>query len=248
MQKEEGEKLKEEVENLLHAACIYQERGNIAREVCREHYRRIETNDENILRILIDGLIGLLAERLTGKIVSTSETTAYQLGLSTSFIRTHYIICDFILNGDLVEAVILTRKQFESLARLHELESQPWQKLAGKVPNIKKILKGSGGRIYGDLSEVAHFSTPRVMELLSIVDRGELIGPSLLPRYSKMSSACFDMNCIAALYFIIWLVEKLQVWYPSCNLSEEQRLVEKTVVLALRVGVIRPAESNGNCT
>jgi hypothetical protein len=43
--------------------------------------------------------------------------------LVTSYVRTHFIVTDLILNGDLVEAVTLIRKQLESVARLNELES-----------------------------------------------------------------------------------------------------------------------------
>lgn len=163
----------EEAEKLLRAACDFQGRSLAARELSREQFRRSEPEQNNVLRILIDGQIGLVGEKITGSIKETSPTISYQITVSASFVRTHFLVNDFILNGDLVEAMTLIRKQLESLARLHELDSAPLLKLSGKVPNIKNVLKGAAGKIYGDLSEVAHFSTPRVAELLHIVERGE---------------------------------------------------------------------------
>ncbi|MBD1914101.1 MULTISPECIES: hypothetical protein [unclassified Leptolyngbya] len=125
----------------------------------------------------------------------------------------------------------------ESLARLHELDSAPWQKLIGKVPNIKNILKGKSGCMYDDLSEVAHFSTPRVAELLHVIEEGELLGPSLLPQHSQESGACFDTNCLVAIYFISWLVEKLPRWYPNYGNTEDKLTLGNTTLLAVNLGV-----------
>jgi len=234
----------EQAEKLLRAACEFQGKGKAAREKCREEYRRKETNEENILRVLIDDQIGLLAEKVTKKVGATNPAISYQIGVSASFIRTHFLISDFILNGDLVEAIVLTCKQLESLARLHELDSKPLLKLAGKVPNIQNILKGPAGRMYGDLSEVAHVSTPRVAELLHVVERGELVGPSLLPVYAERSGACFDMSCFVAVYFIAWLVEKLPAWYPGYDNTEDIQLLGQSVMVALDCGVLRKPEGS----
>jgi len=63
--------------------------------------------------------------------------------------------------------------------------------------------------MYGSLSEVAHFSSPRVGELLHVDERGELIGPSLLPVFTERSFACFDMTQFMAIHFIDWTVRQL---------------------------------------
>jgi hypothetical protein len=232
----------EQADRLLAAACEFQGMAMKAREKCREEYRHQETNEENILRILIDGQIGLLAEKITKKLETTSATISYQMGISASFVRTHFLISDFILNGDLVEATVLMRKQLESLARLHEIDSKPLLKLTGKVPNIKNILKAPAGKMYGDLSEVAHFSTPRVAELLHVVEQDEMIGPSLLSVYSERNKAAFDMNCFVAIYFIAWMVEKLPSWYPGYDNSEDKHFLVLAVTHALDCGVLRKPE------
>jgi hypothetical protein len=235
---DEGRMKKEQAEKLLSAACEFQGKSHEAREACRNKYRRIESNEHNILRILVDGQIGLFAEDLTRKVETVTTSVSYQIGLSASFIRTHFLVGDFILDGDLVEAIVLTRKQLESLSRLHELDSKPLEKLAGKVPNIKNVLKGEAGRMYGDLSEVAHFSTPRVGELLHVVERGDLIGPSLLPVHNEQSGACMDMAHFVAVYFIAWMVEKLPCWYPDFDNSERKELLGMTLLTAVDIGVL----------
>lgn len=233
----------EQADRLLRAACDFQAKSMAASEACRAEYRSKESNEENVLRILIDGQIGVLAEQMTKKVETVSDSTSYQIGLSASFVRTHFVVSDFILDGHLLDAIVLIRKQLESLARLHELDSKPLLKLRGKVPNIQNIMKGAPGTMYGHLSEVAHFSTPRVAELLHVVQQGELIGPSLVPVYSEQSGACFDMNCFVAIYFIAWMVETLPRWYPGYDNTEAQELLGRTVMNALDCDVIRVPES-----
>lgn len=116
-----------------------------AREACRSKYRVEEPEPRNRLRIMIDGLMALLADAVTTPIANVTESSSYQITLSASFIRTHFLACDMIINGDVVEAFVLTRKQLESLARLNELDSKPLAKLYGKTPNIQNALKGGAG-------------------------------------------------------------------------------------------------------
>lgn len=235
----------EQADKLLRAACEFQGRSLAARELCREEFRRTEPEQNNVLRILIDGQIGLIAGRVTQKVQATNPAISYQISVAASFIRTHFLVSDFILNGDLVEAITLIRKQLESLTRLHELDSEPLLKLSGKVPNIKNF-QGAAARMYGDLSEVAHFSTSRVGELLHVVERGELIGPSLLPAFTERSFACFDMVHFVAVYFIAWVVEKLPAWYPGYDNNEDQSLLAKTFILATDAGVLRLPEDRSS--
>jgi hypothetical protein len=235
----------DQADQLLRAACNFQGLSKQARERCRDAYREAETSQENTLRILIDGQIAQLPDKLRAKVDATDEKTSYQISVSASFVRTHFVITDLILDGDLVEAIVLIRKQLESLARLHELNTKPLQKLAGKVPNIQNVLKGDAARLYGDLSEVAHMSKPRVGELLEIFRHGELIGPSLMPTYSRNSAACFDMNSFIAIYFLAWIVERLPALYSKYNNSEDKRLLAMTLKLALECGVIRIPEEQG---
>lgn len=229
----------DQAEQLIRLACDFQAKSAVSREMCRESYRASEPSDANTLRILVDGQVASLAEKMSRKVAVTTPNISYQIGVSASFIRTHFILTELILNGDLVEALTLTRKQLESLARLHELDSKPLAKLSKKVPNIGNALKGTAGRMYGDLSEVAHFATPRVSDLLSISERGELVGPSIMPTFSQQAGACFDMAHFVTIYFLAWMTESLAAWYPDYDNSEDKTAVGKIVALALKCGVIQ---------
>jgi len=230
---------KDRVEQLLRAACDFGGNNMKARAACREKYRAAEKNEENILRILIDGAMATLAMRTTQKIAAVNETISYQLGVSASFVRTHFIVSEMIMDGDLVEAMVLLRKQLESLVRLHELDTKPVGKLEGKVPNIQNVMNKGAGRVYGNLSEVAHFAKPKVTELLHVVENGERCGPSLHPLYSERALACFDLHCYVAIYFLAWFVEKLTAWYPEYVADADKELVGHIAKIAIDAGVIR---------
>lgn len=231
-----------QTKTLLGAACHWRGDSLTARATARATFLEKESNEENILRILVDGLIAHLAKGLTELISRTDKKISYQIGLSSSFIRTHYLVIDCVFNGDLIEAIVLSRKQLEILARLHEIDAKPLNKLFKKTPDISNILQGESGRMYGDMSEVAHFSTPRVAELLHIFDNGQMIGPSLRPQYTEQSHACSDMEYFVAIYFAGFFIEKLTEWYPSNDYSEEKYLLGAAILVALKSGVLRTAE------
>lgn len=233
---------RDQADMLLRATCDLQGDSFAAREIAREAFRSQESEEENILRILVDGLIAHLAKSLGEMIAESDDKSSYQIGLSSSFIRTHYLVMDCVLNGDLIEAVVLSRKQLESLARLHEIDAKPLNKLFHKTPNISNVLRGESGRMYGHMSEVAHFSTPRVAELLHIVEDGQMVGPSLHPQYTEQSHACSDMEYFVAIYFAGWFVEKLAEWYPSNDYSADKNLLGEAILVALKCGVLRAPE------
>lgn len=214
-----------------------------AREIAREEYRKVETNEENILRISIDGLLAQLASNMTKKIENTDNKTSYQISLVTSYIRSHYLINDMILDGDVVEATTLIRKQLESLTRIHELDANPLAKLLKKTPNVINCFKSVGKKIYPHLSEIAHFATPRVGELLHVVEDGELVGPSLHPRYTKSAHGSFDLQALVSIYFLFWLIEKQKSWFPSIDSTSNMEVLYTTLQIALDSGVISDGET-----
>jgi hypothetical protein len=230
---------KEQIEALLAAACNFQGRGMAAREKCREDFRNAEREEDNTLRVMVDGLVASLQDKLSQPIERVDSGISYQIGLVTSYVRTHFIVTDLILNGDLVEAVTLIRKQLESVARLNELDQRPLHKLEGKTPNIGMFFKHGGGEMYGHLSEVAHFSKTRVSELMHVIQDGDRIGPSLYPAFTEHSFACLDMHHFVAIYFLAWITEKMPEWYPSVDHQEARMMVGLTIAYAKKVDVIR---------
>ncbi|WP_312844583.1 hypothetical protein [Diaphorobacter nitroreducens] len=237
------ESFKNKIRELLPAACEFQGESMRAREIAREEYRKAETQEENILRISIDGLLAKLASNMKNKIENADDKTSYQISLVTSYVRSHYIINEMILDGDIIEATTLIRKQLESLTRIHELDKNPLLKLLKKTPNVINCFKSVGKKIYPHLSEIAHFATPRVGELLHVVEDGDLVGPSLHPRYTKSAHGSFDLHALISIYFLFWLIEKQKSWFPNIDSTSNMRVLYTTFQIALESGVISDKEA-----
>ena len=240
---EPSESVKELVMRMMNTLGEFAGALEAAREKCRQQYRVAEPEPRNRLRICIDGLMALLANSVRMPIATVTESSSYQITLSASFIRTHFLACDMIMNGDVVEAFVLIRKQLESLARLNELDSKPFAKFHGKTPNIQNALKGGAGRIYGDLSEISHFATPRVAEFLNVIERGEATGPSIPNVFSERAIACMDICHFITLYFEMWMVDKLKEWYPDRDYKNIGILLGLAISTALEAEVIKENEN-----
>jgi hypothetical protein len=146
---------KKNVEELLTSVCDFQADSERARAKARDSYRQNEPEQHNVFRITLDGLIVRTSKQLLNKFDNTTDKISYQLSLSASFLRTHFIINDMILNGDLIEAFTLIRKQLEALTRLHEIDDKPLLKLLKKTPNVINLFGEGGKKIYPTLSEIA---------------------------------------------------------------------------------------------
>lgn len=205
---------KANVEELMRTACDFQADATIAREQTKETYRKAEPPEHNSFRITLDGLIARTIQQLANKIDNPTEKISYQISLAISFVRTHFIINDMIMYGDLIEAFTLIRKNFESVTRLHEIDNNPLLKLQKKTPNVINIFKEGGKQLYPTLSEIAHFGTSRVGELLTINSHEDgRMGPSLHPAYNVDALACYDRHAYVSIYFTFWLIQFLKTVY-----------------------------------
>jgi hypothetical protein len=227
---------------LLQDAADLQGKILEAQEHCREIFIEQESEKHFALRVMVDGLIARLARQLGKEVQATDAEISYQLTIGASFIRSHFLINDLAMTGHVVEALILVRKQLESFARLCELDSATVLKLEKKVPHIGRVMK-QAGRLYGELSEVAHFSTPRVGELLHIMKDGSLAGASLSPVFTESCFGCIDRSQFVALNFLGWIVGKFPTWYPSYNIEDDEALLAGAFSLALEIYVVRLPES-----
>ena len=211
----------------------------IARRNTREEYKKKESKEECILRINLDSLFARFAEQTKDKIEIIDENTSFQLTISASYIRTHFIISDLIMDGHLVEATVLIRKQLEALCRLHELDSKPLSKLLKKTPNVKNILKGKSGTVYGILSEIAHSSSHRIGSLLDTIEKNDKIAISLLPTYSVHSHGAWDLDTFVNIYYLHWQFEKFKIWYPKKSFDIEKKYLALSIQIAIEEGVIQ---------
>ena len=224
---------KKNVEELLTSACDFQADSERARVKARDAYRQKEPEQHNVFRITLDGLIVRTSKQLLNKFDNTTDKISYQLSLSASFVRTHFIINDMILNGDLIEAFTLIRKQLEALTRLHEIDEKPLLKLLKKTPNVINLFGEGGKKLYPTLSEIAHSATPRVGELLTIetFDDGRT-GPSLHPAYNIDALACYDRHAYVSIYFVFWFIEFLKKIYGESYKSD---IDEKTFYTMIKI-------------
>jgi hypothetical protein len=212
---------KQNVEELLSSTCDFQADSDRARKKASDAYRKNEPIQHNSFRITLDGLIVRVSSQLLNKFENSSDKISYQLSLSASFLRTHFIINDMILNGDLIEAFTLIRKQLETLTRLHEIDNKPLLKLLKRTPNVINLFGEGGKRLYPTLSEIAHFATPRVGELLTVktFEDGRT-GPSLHPTFNVDALACYDRHAYVSLYFVFWFIDFLKKVYSDNYKSE----------------------------
>ena len=230
-----------DVENLLRLAVNFQALSTESRDKTRDSFRENESKGASSLRILVDSFIAKLALVMNKRsIPNPDEKKSYQITLSASFCRTHYIINDLIMCGDLIEALVLTRKQLESLTRMYEIDKTPLIKLLKHTPNVTNIFGKSGKVIYPQLSEFAHFATPRVGELLSIVEKDDLRGPSLVPEFSESAFVCYEFHVLVAIYFFTFIMDKLQEFYTDYDPKDDMVIFNNIVSLAYREKIIRP--------
>jgi len=232
---------KEQIEGALQKLAEYQGQLPGSREAARKAYLSSETKEVNLLRGDIDMLIALLVTTVNKPIARVDESGEYQISVSASYIRSHFLINDLIMNGDLQEGAILIRKQIESVARLNELDVKPLDRLLTKTPNLKACFKNGEGRIYSSLSEAAHFGDSRIAELLTVSEdpsRGVAV-VSVYPTYNAHAHTCFQMQLVAALYFYGWMVAKLHDWYPNESFTFELEIYALTLSSADKAGIIQ---------
>jgi len=218
----------------------------------RNTFKNKENETDLALRILIDGLIAKIVSDNSMKKIKSNEKISYQIALSTSFVRTHYIIGDLYLAGDYIEAFTLIRKQYETFTRLLEIDINPLLRLLKKTPNVCNVLNKIGKPLYPKLSAIAHFGTPSVGELLSMFEEGDLAGPNLIPTYQESSLLSNDMNTIISINFIGWLIEKFKVFFEDFDGKEETEILNIIISLAIKNDIIKvdkpdKSDENGKC-
>ena len=208
----------------------------------KEEFENNETELHHAFRKTIDGLLVIVMETLLGKYDEPSDKFIYQLNLAISYVRTHFIINNLVLDGDLIEATTLTRKQLEKLTRMSELDNRPIEKLLNKTPNVINLFGEVGKEIYPELSEIAHFGHLRVSEFLSFESKDGKKGPSLFPSYKKLATICYDREAYVTLYFLSWLIDFVKENNPKYNNEKDVETFLMLEKMALDCNIIRIKE------
>jgi len=163
-----------------------------ARQVSQQNLQK-EYPDVLEILTLIDEYIVLLINRFENK-SGMGEIDNYKFALIVSFIRTQLIISEHIINGELIEATVLERKQIELIARLSEIDKkvgnkETLHKLKGKTPNVGNgNLSDNLKNMYGMFSEITHSSKTEPFALLADNIDNDTIGYSVLPEYNSTNT------------------------------------------------------------
>lgn len=227
-------------EELWESLFKFHDEAKNSREEAKKNYLEKEPELHSVFRMTIDSLLVRLFKVPVGKINDTSPELTYKLNLCVSFFRTHNIINELIFHGDLIEAYTLTRKQFEVLTRLHEIDKKPILKLHGKTPNVQNVFGQASKLIYPDLSEIAHFSKANVGNLINIITKNGETGPTLVPVYNSLESlVCYNRHGFVALYFSYWFIEFLKKEYSEkYNGKNDDETFEILIRIARDSGII----------
>lgn len=205
----------------------FKSKSIIARDHSFERYKLEESKIENLtdIRTLTDGLILKISKRFYSVPPILNDNISYQIGLCASFLRTHFLINDLIMSGDIIEATILIRKQLESSIRFSELEKKAMAQLHKKTPNVNNQTKGNIKDLYSRLSEVAHFSTTDVVNLISkLNEEGNINTANIFPNFSSDCLECYKFHFYVVFNFIGRYIIFAETLYPDYDPVPELKM------------------------
>ena len=229
------------IEKLGQISIEFQAQIQQAKNTHLKKYKEKEGNFLSSFRFLLDATMAYVSLQFREIIENISEKQSYQLTICLSVIQSHFIINDLILGGNIIEASTLIRKQLENLTRLDELDKAPLAKLLKKTPNVYNTLKKFGKKIYTDLSEVAHFGTPRVSTLMGLSEFTDgRVGPPLFPDYSQQSIETYKNHAAISTLFIFWIIIFAEKMYGKNNEYKEinDLLMRNLFIQAVGSGVL----------
>ena len=66
-----------------------------------------------------------------------------------------------------------------------------------------------------------------------------MVGPSIVPIYTKDAHGCFDMHVLISFYFIFWFLNKQKEYYPELDCGFEERNLFSAFKVAIENDLIR---------
>ncbi|WP_312901509.1 hypothetical protein [Chryseobacterium taichungense] len=181
-----------------------------SREGSEEQYKLAEAEIEKLpdFKLILDGLMLTISRNFHTPVKNLDDNISYQIGVSASYIRTHFLINNLIMSGDIIEASTLIRKQLEALTRLIELEKKEVSKLEKKTPNVNNVFNNTTKELYRQLSEIAHSGSNNVINLISHFDEGHnRAEASIYPKFTSHSLECYKFHCFIALGFLGYFIK-----------------------------------------
>ena len=165
--------------------------------------------DINLLITSTNELVASLTLFFSGKDLRAIENGFYYGDLVVSYCRSHFIISDLLLGGELVEATTLLRKQMELISRLNELsKGVDIENLIRKTPNLKNLKTGLR-KLYALYSEITHSASPEIMQILGMEEYEGKMYTVLYPQFQENSYIGLQHQTVCALEFYTWCVNFL---------------------------------------
>ena len=205
-----------------------------ARNDSRQAFEKEYPNILEVLKLMDEYFVSLI-NRFTNN-SEKGEIINYKLALIVSFIRSQLIISEHIINGELIEANVIERKQLELIARLSEIDkksnkNESLNRLIGKTPNV-----GNGNvsenlkNMYNMYSEIAHSSKIEPFSLLMENIDNETIGYSVLPQFNSSNMSISLSNHIQIFFdFVIYMFSFQEVFIPKYNKEDDMVIISHLI-------------------
>ncbi|WP_131450714.1 hypothetical protein [Flavobacterium subsaxonicum] len=225
------------IEELLSSLGQFEAMIDKAEISSKKKYFDGETQALKDIRLFLNGLISKIAGTLRTSIKHPTFEKGYQIALSASFIRTHFLLHRLLFEGHGVEAMTLCRKNLENLTRIYELDKNTIIKLSKKTPNVRNILGNLGKFLYPTLSEIAHFGTMDISALLSTKIESGIHSVSIYPNYEAEFQNLINADIVISLRFLAWLIlfcelnldynpkEDMEILYVLGNMCIEEKIL-----------------------
>lgn len=180
-----------------------------SRDIFRATAAKDFLKNPNALRLVevLNEYVATTMFTMSGKDVRGIKHGIYIAKLIVSFVRTHFIATDLVIQGELVEGATLIRKQFELLARLNELlKVESVDSLLKRTPNLSN-LRTQMKSLYGSYSEIAHSSALDPLQLLGSVEVGEGSMTAVYPVFSEHAYISLSHIALCVFEYFLWADE-----------------------------------------
>jgi hypothetical protein len=142
------------------------------------------------------------------------------------------------------QAAAVVRQQLECLAAI--VESRLGKRISGKTPNIS-VLNNAFGKDYGNLSQIAHVSVPKKLEVVYAILSQDYNKPavSILPAFNiKIIKSLYSLNILLTLLFAFELNDLFHHLYEIGLNEKELTTLGNVLALLEDIGAIEDAHLN----
>jgi hypothetical protein len=187
----------------------------------------------NLIFAAATELVASLTFFLTNRDMRKVNNGLYISGLLTSFCRSHFVAGDLLLQGELIDAATILRKQMELVSRLKELRSGVQAAdLVDRTPNVRHLRKDVA-RLYGEYSSIAHSANPRTLQLLGLVEKDGCTYTPLYPVFDENLRAGLNHFVLVSLEFALWTMSfyrsELSAYDPTYDETVFRTLCEQSI-------------------